>query len=96
MANKVVKFIKTCCSLPENPILSIHDQGSGGMANCTRELAEPNGANIILDNLILGDKSLNTLEKWVAEYQEQVSFLFDKKHLKLLNFIANREMYHLL
>ena len=91
MANKVVKFIRTCCSLPENPILSIHDQGSGGMANCTRELAEPNGANVILDNLILGDNSLTTLEKWVAEYQEQVSFLFDMKNLDLLKAIADRE-----
>ena len=27
MANKVVKFIKTCCSLPENPILSIMTKG---------------------------------------------------------------------
>ena len=91
MANKVVKFIRTCCTLPVNPILSIHDQGSGGMANVTRELAEPNGANIILDNLHLGDKTLSTLEKWVAEYQEQVSFTFDKKNLVILESIAKRE-----
>ena len=31
MANKVFKFIKTCINLPENPILAIHDQGSGGI-----------------------------------------------------------------
>ena len=91
MANKVVKFVRTCCSLPNNPILSIHDQGSGGMANVTRELAEPNGANIILDNLYCGDTTLNTLEKWVAEYQEQVSFTFEKKHLPILEKIAERE-----
>jgi len=91
MANKVVKFIRTCINLPENPILSIHDQGSGGMANVSRELAEPNGANIYLDNLDLGDKSLSCLEKWVAEYQEQVSFLFKKENTKLLEKIAKRE-----
>ena len=91
MANKVVKFVRTCASMPDNPIISIHDQGSGGMANVTRELAEPNGATVILNNLVLGDESLNTLEKWVAEYQEQVSFIFDKKNLQLLKSIAQRE-----
>ena len=91
MANKVIKFIRACCSLEENPILSIHDQGSGGMANVSRELAEPNGANILLDKLILGDESLTTLEKWVAEYQEQVSFIFDNKNLQILHNIAKRE-----
>ena len=46
MANKVFRFVERCCSLPGNPIISIHDQGSGGMANVTREISEPNGAKI--------------------------------------------------
>ena len=45
MANKVFRFIERCCSMDENPIHSI-DQGSGGMANVTREISEPNGAKI--------------------------------------------------
>ena len=61
------------------------------MINVSRELAEPNGANIYLDNLDLGDKSLSSLEKWIAEYQEQVSFLFKKEDTKLLEKIAKRE-----
>ena len=43
MENKVYKFIKACFELPKNPIVSLHDQGSGGMANVTKEIVAPLG-----------------------------------------------------
>lgn len=91
MANKVVRFVKKCCELEENPIISIHDQGSGGMANVTREIAEPNGAKIFLDKLELGDKSMNSLEKWVSEYQEQITILIKAEKRKIVEAIAESE-----
>jgi phosphoribosylformylglycinamidine synthase len=90
-ANKVVKFIRECSNCNINPILSLHDQGSGGMANVTRELIEPYGANIFIDKVFTGDDSLGTLEKWVAEYQEQISFLFDLENIDIITEIARRE-----
>ena len=92
MANKLVKFIRSVNnSNRENIILSIHDQGSGGMANVTREICEDKGAEVYLSDIYVGDKTLTSLEKWVAEYQEQVTFLTEDKHLDFLEGIARRE-----
>jgi phosphoribosylformylglycinamidine synthase len=91
MANKLVRFVEQCCIIENNPIISIHDQGSGGMANVTREISEPLGAKVFLDNLDLGDKSMNSLEKWVAEFQEQVTILIKPENYGLVKKIAKRE-----
>ena len=91
MANKVFRFVERCSNLPGNPIISIHDQGSGGMANVTREISEPNGAKIFLDKVDLGDKSMNSLEKWIAEYQEQITLLVKPSDLEIVEKIARGE-----
>lgn len=44
---KVNRVIRACCELgPENPIISIHDQGAGGNANVLKEIVDPLGAKI--------------------------------------------------
>ena len=43
MANKLCRFLRCLVNRKINPIVSIHDQGSGGMANVTREIAEGMG-----------------------------------------------------
>ena len=94
MANKLVRFIRIINSinnLNNNIILSIHDQGSGGMANVTREISEPYGAKVWLDKVKLGDESMNTLEKWICEYQEQITFLTNIENYFLLKEIAKKE-----
>ena len=91
MENKVCRFIKFCSELEYNPIVSIHDQGSGGMGNVTKEIVEPNGAFISLNNVKLGDKYLESNEIWNAEYQEQVSILINPLDIKLVKEIAKRE-----
>ena len=75
MANKVFRFVEKCCSLDKNPIISIHDQGIWRYGNVTREISEPTGAKIFLDKVDLGDSTMNSLEKWIAEYQEQITIL---------------------
>ena len=60
-----------------NPIISIHDQGAGGTANVTKEIVYPNGALINIAKIQSGDESMSFLEKWVCEYQEQVSILIN-------------------
>ena len=105
MANKLVRFIRRINYLTvENNyykqriisiIKSIHDQGSGGMANVTREISEPLGANIYIDRVYSGDKTLSLLEKWVSEYQEQLTFLAEIKDYQLLKNIAKEENINL-
>ena len=92
MENKMNRVIRTCIEMGiDNPIVSIHDQGAGGTANVTKELVYPNGAFIDINNIISGDESLSVLEKWVCEYQEQVSILVEPKSINLIKKISLRE-----
>lgn len=77
MENKVTRVIRECINLKNNPIKSIHDQGAGGLSNAVKEIIEPYGANIYLDNVILGDETMTALEIWCCEYQENVILLVD-------------------
>jgi phosphoribosylformylglycinamidine synthase len=89
--NKVCRFVSVCQALDRNPILTIHDQGSGGMGNVTKEIVEPNGALVSLNNVTLGDKTLCSNEIWNAEYQEQISILIHPKDIELIKQIGERE-----
>ena len=73
------------------PIISIHDQGSGGMANVTKEICDGKGADVYIDRILCGDNSLNNLEKWVAEYQEQITMVINSNDYNELKEIAIRE-----
>ena len=92
MENKMNRVIKTCINMgDDNPIVSIHDQGAGGTANVTKEIVYPNGALVNIENLVSGDDSMSILEKWVCEYQEQVSILVYPKDIPTIRKIAQRE-----
>jgi len=92
MENKLNRVIRACIELEEhNPILSIHDQGAGGMANVTKEIVCPNGAKINLKNVKLGDQSMSVLEIWISEHQEQDTILVKKDNIRLLVDICERE-----
>lgn len=89
MENRVVRFVESCSEL--GLVLSIHDQGSGGMANVTKEIVTPCGADIFLSEVSLGDSSMNDFEIWNSEYQEQCSILVEEIHLEACKIIAQRE-----
>ena len=74
MENRLYKFIRKLTErLEHNPILVIHDQGAGG-PNVTKEIVEGCGGIVDLRNMNLGDPTLSSLEKWVSEFQESVTF----------------------
>jgi len=92
MENRMNRFVRACTEmLHRNPIVKIHDQGAGGMANVTKEIIEPLGATIKIDNVILGDKTMTPFEVWNAEYQEQSTILIEEKNVDLVMKIAQRE-----
>ena len=95
MANRLIRVIRACIELEkDNPISSIHDQGAGGMANVTKEIiasGDDTGAFINIDKVNSGDSTLSILEKWIAEYQEQVTTLVRSKNLPTLQEISKRE-----
>jgi len=92
MEQKVNRVIRACVELgPENPILSIHDQGAGGSGNVLKEIAEPAGAEIDIRKMLVGDPSMSVLELWTAEFQENDALLLAAKHEALFDQICKRE-----
>ncbi|KAG5675733.1 hypothetical protein PVAND_005611 [Polypedilum vanderplanki] len=94
MENKLNRVVRACIEMgDENPILAIHDQGAGGNGNVLKELVEPNyaGAVIFSKEFQLGDPTINALELWAAEYQENNAILCKPEDRKLLTDICERE-----
>ncbi len=57
----------------------------------TKEIVYPTGAEIDLDKIEMGDNSLNSLEKWISEYQEQDTILVNKDKIELVKQLGKRE-----
>lgn len=92
MEQKLNRVVRACLELgKDNPIVSIHDQGAGGNGNVLKELVEPVGGIIYANRFELGDPTINVLELWGAEYQENNALLCNKKDLSLLKDICQRE-----
>lgn len=94
MENKLNRVVRACIELGDrNPILAIHDQGAGGNGNVLKELVEPGyaGAVIFTKEFQLGDPTINVLELWGAEYQENDAILCKPEDRELLEQICARE-----
>lgn len=94
MENKLNRIVRACVEMGnENPILAIHDQGAGGNGNVLKELVEPGyaGAVIFSKEFQLGDPTINALELWGAEYQENNAILCKPESRKLLEALCARE-----
>ncbi|KAL1505862.1 hypothetical protein ABEB36_005322 [Hypothenemus hampei] len=92
MENKLNRVVRACLELgKKNPIISIHDQGAGGNGNVLKELVEPQGGIIFANKFELGDPTINLLELWGAEYQENNALLCKKENVELLKTICKRE-----
>lgn len=94
MENKLNRVVRACVELGDrNPILAIHDQGAGGNGNVLKELVEPGyaGAVIFTKEFQLGDPTLNVLELWGAEYQENNAILCKPEDRPLIEAICARE-----
>ncbi|XP_031616970.1 phosphoribosylformylglycinamidine synthase [Contarinia nasturtii] len=94
MENKLNRVVRACIEMGDrNPILAIHDQGAGGNGNVLKELVEPGyaGAVIFTKEFQLGDPTINVLELWGAEYQENDAILCKPEDRPLLEAICARE-----
>jgi phosphoribosylformylglycinamidine synthase len=92
MEQKVNRVIRACVELGDgNPIVSIHDQGAGGNCNVLKEIVEPQGAQIEVRSIPVGDETLSVLEIWGAEYQEQDALLLRPEHRSLFQSLCDRE-----
>ena len=72
MERRCQEVIDACIALnDENPILSIHDIGAGGLSNGCPELVAATGGRFNLRAVHNEDKSMSPMEIWCCEAQER-------------------------
>ncbi len=72
MQRRCQEVIDACMALgPDNPILSIHDIGAGGLSNGCPELIAAVGGRFFLRSIPNEDPSMSPMEIWCCEAQER-------------------------
>jgi phosphoribosylformylglycinamidine synthase len=72
MQRRCQQVIDACIALgADNPILSIHDIGAGGLSNGLPELVEKTGGHFHLRRIHNEDRSMSPMEIWCNESQER-------------------------
>ncbi|KAG8821609.1 hypothetical protein FRC17_009777 [Serendipita sp. 399] len=95
MQRRCQQVIDTCVSMDEgqNPILSIHDVGAGGLSNALPELVHDagRGATLEIRDVLVDDISMSPMEIWCNESQERYVLAIDPEQLSTFKEICLRE-----
>ncbi|RMD80172.1 MAG: phosphoribosylformylglycinamidine synthase [Gammaproteobacteria bacterium] len=94
MQRRCQELIDRCWRLgPENPILSIHDVGAGGLANAVPELVDraARGARVELRAIPTADPALSPMELWCNEAQERYVLAIRPEDLERFQALCERE-----
>jgi phosphoribosylformylglycinamidine synthase len=94
MERRAQEVINSCAALgANNPIISIHDVGAGGLSNAIPELVHDNklGALIQLRDIHIADPGMSPLEVWCNESQERYVLAVRQENLATIIAIAQRE-----
>lgn len=86
------EVIDACVAMGENnPILSIHDVGAGGLSNACPELVEETGATFQLRDIPCEDPGMSPMEIWCCESQERYVLAIMPESRKLFETLCQRE-----
>jgi phosphoribosylformylglycinamidine synthase len=92
MERRCQEVIDACIALGEqNPILSIHDLGAGGLSNGCPELVSETGATFQLRKVPNEDLSMSPMEIWCCEAQERYVLAIAPEALDAFLQICRRE-----
>ncbi len=94
MERRAQEVIDRCTNLgADNPIISIHDIGAGGLSNGLPELVNDSGrgGRFELRNIPNDDKQMSPLEIWCNESQERYVLAIAPDNLALFSDICQRE-----
>lgn len=91
MQRRCQQVIDSCVAMNENPIISIHDVGAGGLSNACPELVESVGAKLFLRNINNEDISMSPMEIWCNEAQERFVLIVKKENFEIFKNICLRE-----
>ncbi|MGR9107585.1 MAG: phosphoribosylformylglycinamidine synthase [Gammaproteobacteria bacterium] len=93
MQRRCQEVIGACSGLDENPILSIHDVGAGGLSNAVPEILHDGrcGGFIELTTIPNADPSMSPLQIWCNEAQERYVLALEADSLARVAAICERE-----
>ncbi|OVE76321.1 phosphoribosylformylglycinamidine synthase [bacterium E08(2017)] len=92
MQRRCQEVIDACISLNEdNPILSIHDIGAGGLSNGCPELISETGGSFKLREIHNEDTSMSPMEIWCCEAQERYVLAIPHDKLDFFLGLCERE-----
>lgn len=94
MQRRCQEVINACWTLGEdNPILSIHDVGAGGLSNALPELLEGSklGGKLLLREIPLAESGLSPMEIWCNEAQERYVLGIKTEAIAQFTALATRE-----
>ncbi|MGI9027579.1 MAG: phosphoribosylformylglycinamidine synthase, partial [Candidatus Saccharimonadales bacterium] len=94
MERRVQEVINACWALgAQNPIISIHDVGAGGLSNALPELVHDSGlgAHFNLRDVPNAEPGMSPMEIWCNEAQERYVLGIDAKDLAYFTTLCQRE-----
>ncbi|VFP86550.1 Phosphoribosylformylglycinamidine synthase [Candidatus Erwinia haradaeae] len=94
MGRRCQEVIDRCWQLgPDNPILSIHDVGAGGLSNAVPEMMHHAqcGGKFNLRAILNSEPGMSPLEIWCNESQERYLIAIHSQSISLFDAICRRE-----
>ena len=94
MQRRCQEVIDACWAMGiENPILSIHDVGAGGLSNALPELLDDGGqgGTLELRRIPSMDSAMSPMEIWCNEAQERYVLAIEPESLDLFEALCQRE-----
>jgi len=92
MERRCQELINRCIALgQENPILSIHDIGAGGLSNGCPELVEAVGARFDLRAINNADPGMSPMQIWCNEAQERYVLIVGQSQMERFATLGKRE-----
>jgi phosphoribosylformylglycinamidine synthase len=92
MQRRCQEVIDACIALgDDNPILSIHDVGAGGLSNACPELVEKTGGHFELRKVLNEEPGMSPMEIWCNESQERYMLAISPCNLEKFKGLCERE-----
>jgi len=93
MQRRAQEVINSCWADDDNPIISIHDVGAGGISNALPELVHDAGLGAMFElrDIPTAEPGLSPLEIWCNEAQERFVLAIDKRDLPRFSALCELE-----
>ena len=94
MQRRCQEVIDTCCAMgQDNPVLSIHDVGAGGLCNALPELVHDadRGGRFELRDILNDEPGMSPMQIWCNESQERYVLAVEPERFEEFEEICRRE-----